>query len=170
MSEKSPKLTEKEELAAHEYVINGRNEVAAARAAGYSMPEKHAWKVFRRPHVQEFVEQLYSDRNRRMGVSRDYVMAELLDQLQVLKAEIKPKLNSKTGKPIEDEDGNPIYVRNEAGITKVLELIGKLAGVDAFNEKMKVEVTREKEILDAMEAGSERLKNAPKFDSESGTD
>lgn len=159
-----PKMTEREEAFCLNYIENGRNAMKAYEDAGYANAQKNAWRMLTKPHIQEWIEVLYAERNRRLGVSRDYVLSELLEQLQVLKADVKPKLNAKTGKPITDEDGNPVYVRNEPGITKVLELIGKLAGVDAFNDKMTVTVTKDQAILDAMEAGSKRLQEAPSFE------
>jgi hypothetical protein len=88
----------------------------------------------------------------------------------VLKAEEKPKLNSKTGKAIKDKDGNAIYIRNETQITKVLELIGKVSGIDAFDEKHTITMASDQSIIDAMQIGSERLKNAPDFGAEEGPD
>lgn len=147
------KLTDKQETFCLAYIENGRNATAAAREAGYAHPQNDGWVALQKDYVREYIEKLYVERNRRLGVSKDYVLAELLDQLQVLKAEVKPKLNAKTGKAIKDEDGNPIYVRNEAAITKVLELIGKVAGIDAFNNKINVEVTREEDLINAIYEG-----------------
>jgi phage terminase small subunit len=165
-----PKLTEKEELFVHDYVVNGRNARKAAETAGYSYPDKAGYNVLHKPHITEAIEIVYGERNRRLGVSKDWVLAELLDQLKVLKAEEKPKLNSKTGKAIKDKDGNAIYIRNETQITKVLELIGKVSGIDAFDEKHTITMASDQSIIDAMQIGSERLKNAPDFGAEEGPD
>lgn len=148
-------LTEKQEKFCYSY-IEHRNAGRAAREAGYAYPDIEGWKLLQNPKIVETIEELSAARNKRLGISKDWVLSELMDQLAVLKAEEKPKLNSKTGKAIKDEEGNAVYVRNEAGITKVLELIGKLAGVDAFNNKVDVTVTRDEELIAAIRQGAKQ--------------
>ena len=45
-------------------------------------------------------------------------VAQLQKAVEVAKASVKPKLNSKTGKPINDEHGNPVYTRNDQALLK----------------------------------------------------
>jgi hypothetical protein len=64
-----------------------------------------------------------------LGITASWVLKELEDLFMVAKAAVKPKLNSKTGKAIKDEEGNPVFTRDHTTMLKALELIGKHLGM-----------------------------------------
>ena len=160
------KLTEKQEAFCQEYAVCHSAERAASYA-GYADWAHEGYKLLKKPHILQRVKEVCQERSQRVGITKDFVLAGLLENYQRCMQEVKPQLNSKTGKPIEDDEGNPVYTYNVNAALKSLELIGKLVGVDAFNEKLNVHLSREKEMEDAISAGNERLKNAPVFKSES---
>ena len=159
-------LTEMQELFCQEYAVS-LSAIEAARKAGYKDALHDGYRLLRKPHVVSRVKEVCSERSKRFGIDRDFILAGLLENYQRCMQDVKPQLNSKTGKPIVDEDDNRVYTYNVNGALKALELIGKLVGVDAFNEKLNVHVTKDQEVLSAMQAGNERLKNAPDFGAKS---
>jgi len=139
-------LTVLEEAFCHEY-IKHRIACKAAEDAGYKSPAD-GWKILRRERVKEFLLELSKERNKRLGIDKDWVLAQLVDQYQELNQQVEPKRSSKTGKPIRDDDGNPVFTKNYAQITKILETIGKLADVAAFDNNVNINVTRDEEIIE----------------------
>ena len=89
-----------------------------------------------------------------MKIDSEFVLRELLEALAVFKADVKPKLNAKTGKPIRDEEGNAVYTYSGPQVLKCLELIGKLTSVSAFTENYKVGV--EDDLIARLHAGRTR--------------
>ncbi len=73
--------------------------------------------------------------------------------------EVKPSLNSKTGKPLKDGDGNALYTYNANAALRALELIGKHVGVNAFEEKANADFGRQ--LLERIQAGRRRVGMPP---------
>lgn len=137
-----------------QYYLEDLNAFRAAEKAGYASPRQKGPRLVKNsPSVRKAIQEAMDERCERLGINNQYVLAELLDALQIAKANVKPKLNSKTGKPIVSEDGSPIYVRNEPAVAKYLELIGKHTKVSAFDNKVDITVRRDQDLIEAIEAG-----------------
>lgn len=131
------------------------NAAEAARQAGYSEgnAKQQGSRLLKDPDIQAEIERRASERSDKYKMTADRVLEELVDTLEVLKAEVKPKRNSKTGKPLTNEDGNPVYTRDNNGIMKCLELIGKIRGVDAFKESVDMEIGgRDQKLIEALQS------------------
>lgn len=131
MSNTMLKLTEKQEAFCQAYAVC-LNAAQAAEEAGYSDVQTEGYRLLRKPHIVERIKELCSERSQRYGIDRDWVIAEALENYQRCMQQVKPQLNSKTGKPIlgEDEEGNTaaVFTYNANMAHKFLDLISKLTG------------------------------------------
>lgn len=109
-------LTEKQRIFCEEYVkdFNGSR---AAREAGYSRETANviASENLTKPYIKEKINELIKDRNERLRVDRDKVVAEL----------------AKIGLAKDSKDMGGFYIELKDKI-KALELLGRHTG--AFNE------------------------------------
>lgn len=129
----------------------------AAEVAGYAHPSQQGPRMVKNsPAIRKAIKEAMSERNERLGIDSNFVLAELIIALGIAKADVKPKLNSKTGKAIKDDDGNPVYTRDTGAIIKILELIGKHTNVAAWDNKVQVNHTRDQELVEAIEAGKKQ--------------
>lgn len=156
------KLTVKQLKFVEEY-LEDYNASQAALRAGYASVDE-GYRLTTKPHIQEAIKAAAANRNLRLGISKDFIVAELVDALLIAKAEVKPKLNAKTGKPIThkcDEpgcQGHPVYVRNEPAIAKYIELLAKHVDIGAFSNELNVKVTKEEELMASIEEGLEQAR------------
>lgn len=98
--------------------------------------------MMKEPAVRTAIQEAMKERNERLGLDADYVLAHLHDLFQRVTQEVKPALNSKTGKPLTDPDtGAALYTFNAPAALKALELMGKHVGVSAFKDVSEVRVT-----------------------------
>lgn len=109
----------------------------AAAMAGYTHPNTQGPRLLKHPRVKAVIKQAMADASATIGIDAQWLLKELVDAVLVAKASVKPKLNSKTGKPIKDDEGNPVFTRNDAALLKALELIGKYLG--AFKDTVEVQ-------------------------------
>jgi phage terminase small subunit len=155
-----PPWTERQKLFVHHYLVTGVA-TEAAKLAGYSARTAYqqGYRLLHSPdykYVQEEIARRQREMSEKLKVDAEWVLRELVEAVEVAKASVRPKLNSKTGKPIRDEDGNPVYTRNDAALLKALELIGKHLSVGAFRDVVKVEA--EDRLIAALHAGRERVR------------
>ncbi|HGO4162706.1 TPA: terminase small subunit [Serratia marcescens] len=158
------KLNAQMERFCQEYIKNPDNQTAAAAAAGYKNAAVSASRNMDSPKVQGRIAELMTQRNKRTKISADYVLNRLIeiDQMDVLDI-----LNDDGGlKPITDwpkvwrtslsaMDINRIRMAGKDGdddiestLQKVkwpdkvknLELIGKHVDVQAFKDRVDVNV------------------------------
>ncbi|MGA3686213.1 terminase small subunit [Serratia bockelmannii] len=158
------KLNAQMERFCQEYIKNPNNQTAAAAAAGYKNSAVSASRNMDNPKVQERIAELMKQRNKRTKISADYVLNRLIeiDQMDVLDI-----LNDGGGlRPISDwpkvwrtslsaMDINRIRMAGKDGdddiestLQKVkwpdkvknLELIGKHVDVQAFKDRVDVNV------------------------------
>ncbi|QHC46411.1 terminase small subunit [Serratia marcescens] len=158
------KLNAQMERFCQEYIKSPDNQTAAAVAAGYKNAAVSASRNMDNPKVQERIAELMKQRNKRTKISADYVLNRLIeiDQMDVLDI-----LNDDGGlKPITDwpkvwrtslsaMDINRIRMAGKDGdddiestLQKVkwpdkvknLELIGKHVDVQAFKDRVDVNV------------------------------
>ena len=114
----------------------------AAQEAGYSDWGNEGYRLMRKPHIRDRVQQIQRERSERVGIGYDFVVEKLLDTLMVAEGSAKPKLNSKTGKAIEDSEGNPIYTRDNTTILKCLDMLAKLTN-SYPSDKLEVAVSED---------------------------
>lgn len=133
------------------------NATQAAREAGYGTPSTQGPRLLKHPGVKAAIAKAMDARAKRLDINADWVLKELHSLYQRVMQEVKPALNSKTGKPITDEDGNALYTFNANAALKSLELIGKHIDVTAFDNKLTVEMNREQKIIDAIHEGRESV-------------
>jgi phage terminase small subunit len=121
-------LTEQQQAFVDHYV-ECANATEAARLAGYSHPNKQGPRLLKHPEIAVELKRMIADASATIGIDNQWLLSKLVDMYNVAMATVKPKLNSKTGKPIKDTDGNPIFTVNHGAALKALELIGKYLGV-----------------------------------------
>lgn len=152
---------------AHEYVVDF-NGTAAAKRAGYAEKSAagQATRLLKRAHVAAKISELMAARNEAAQVDAAYVMRELKRVYETAMADIRPALDRK-GKPRKDpETGEPLYIVNLTAANKALELLGRLAKVGAFEDK--VAIKGEISLVERLQAGRRRaaLANAEVIDVE----
>ncbi|HBQ6408323.1 terminase small subunit [Klebsiella pneumoniae] len=175
-------LTVMQEAYAQEYVKCPENQTQAAINAGFSPKSAHvkASTMMRDERIQKRIAELMEERNKRLRVSADYVLLRLveIDQMDVIdilddEGGLKPISQwpkvwrtsisavdiNRIRMAMKDDEGDiestlqkikwPDKVKN-------LELIGKHVDVNAFKERMEVNVNVT--IADRMAAARRRLK------------
>jgi phage terminase small subunit len=157
-------MTPKEQRFVQEYLIEP-NAARAAREAGYKSPDKLGHQVMQRPRIKAAIARAMEARNKRLEIDSDLVLRRLNEVYLRVTQEVKPALNSKTGKPLRDEHGNALYTFNAGAALKALELMGKHVDVSAFEEKHSVDISvadrlrqavrrrREQKRKEALESG-----------------
>lgn len=131
-------LTEQQEAFKDAY-LETHNATEAARLAGYSHPNKQGYRLLNHPEIKAAIVEEEKDRAVAHGVDQEWLLGKLVDMYYVATATVKPKLNSKTGKAIKDDEGNPVYTINHGAALKALELIGKYLGV--FKDSVEIQST-----------------------------
>src|SRR5262249_8043822 len=86
-------------------------------------------RLLKHPEVKLALRQMMADATATIGIDNQWLLSKLVDMYHVATATVKPKLSSKTGKAIKDENGNPVFTVNHGAALKALELIGKYLGV-----------------------------------------
>lgn len=175
-------LTVQQEAYCQEYVKCPENQTQAAINAGYSpnTAGKFASQNMRDARIQKRIAELMEDRNKRLRVSADYVLLRLveIDQMDVIdilddEGGLKPisqwpkvwrtsisavDINRIRMAMKDDEEDIESTLQKIKWPDKVknLELIGKHVDVNAFKERMEVNVNVT--IADRMAAARRRLK------------
>ena len=147
-------MTPKENLYLKHYLVH-LNQEAAARFAGYAHPHVEGHKVFHRAHMQKEIQKAMNERTKKLDIDAEFVLKELHELYRRVMQEVKPALNSKTGKAITDDDGNVLYTFNANAALKALELIGKHMKVDAFAAN-KVQLGVSENLVRRLHAGRDR--------------
>jgi|GEM_PF-5760251 len=132
-------LTQKQRTFCDAYLLDPSG-TRAAKAAGYKNPRQYGWLVMQKPHVRAEIERLQAERAKRVAIDSDWVLKELHSLYQRLVQDVKPAVSSKTGRPLTDDESNPIYRFEANAALKALELIGKHLKVSAFQENIKIGV------------------------------
>ncbi|HBR3279589.1 TPA: terminase small subunit [Klebsiella pneumoniae] len=175
-------LTVMQEAYAQEYVKCPENQTQAAINAGFSPKSAHvkASTMMRDERIQKRITELMEERNKRLRVSADYVLLRLveIDQMDVIdilddEGGLKPisqwpkvwrtsisavDINRIRMAMKDDEEDIESTLQKIKWPDKVknLELIGKHVDVNAFKERMEVNVNVT--IADRMAAARRRLK------------
>ncbi|EOF5143011.1 terminase small subunit [Klebsiella pneumoniae] len=175
-------LTVQQEAYCQEYVKCPENQTQAAINAGYSpnTAGKFASQNMRDARIQKRIAELMEERNKRLRVSADYVLLRLVEMVQMDVSDILdddggikpvsqwPKVWRTSlsamdinrirmaGKDGEDDIESTLQKVKWPDKVKLLELIGKHVDVNAFKERMEVNVNVT--IADRIAAARRRLK------------
>jgi len=159
---KDGKLNAQMERFCQEYIKNPDNQTAAAAAAGYKNAAVSASRNMDSPKVQERISELMQHRNKRVKIDADYVLKRLveidqMDVLDILKDDGGLKAISEwpkvwrttlSGLDISTTITNFDETTLENMLKKIkwpdkvknLELIGKHVDVQAFKERVELNV------------------------------
>lgn len=133
-----PKLTDKQTAFVREYLVD-LNATQAAIRAGYS--ERTASRIgpqlLGKTWVREAIEKAQAKRARRVEVTQDYVLSNLVEVVERT-MQRAPVLDRK-GEQVTDEEGRAVWTFDAKGANRALELLGKHLGI--FTDKVKAEVS-----------------------------
>lgn len=133
-----PKLTDKQTAFVREYLVD-LNATQAAIRAGYS--ERTASRIgpqlLGKTWVREAIEKAQAQRARRVEVTQDYVLSNLVEVVERT-MQRAPVLDRK-GEQVTDEEGRAVWTFDAKGANRALELLGKHLGI--FMDKVKAEVS-----------------------------
>ncbi|CAB1223524.1 Terminase small subunit [Serratia liquefaciens] len=136
---KDGKLNAQMERFCQEYIKNPSNQTAAAAAAGYKNAAVSASRHMDNPKVQARIAELMEHRNKRVKIDADYVLKQSVKIHERCMQEIEPFTDAK-GNHIHDDKGRPLYVFDAKAAIAALGLVGKHVDVQAFKERMDVNV------------------------------
>lgn len=132
------KLTDKQAAFVREYLVD-LNATQAAIRAGYS--ERTASRIgpqlLGKTCVREAIEKAQAKRARRVEVTQDYVLSNLVEVVERT-MQRAPVLDRK-GEQVTDEEGRAVWRFDAKGANRALELLGKHLGI--FTDKVKAEVS-----------------------------
>lgn len=133
-----PKLTDKQTAFVREYLLD-LNATQAAIRAGYS--ERTASRIgpqlLGKTWVREAIEKAQAKRARRVEVTQDYVLSNLVEVVERT-MQRAPVLDRK-GEQVTDEEGRAVWTFDAKGANRALELLGKHLGI--FTDKVRAEVS-----------------------------
>ena len=121
-------LSIKQKMFCDEYLVD-LNGTQAALRAGYSIgcATSQASRMLSMPKIQQYLETKRRKLEIKTEISAQYVLQNLKDVAERCMS-AQPVVNM-AGKPVLDDNGNPVYRFDSAGANKALELIGKHLGV-----------------------------------------
>lgn len=132
------KLTDKQTAFVREYLVD-LNATQAAIRAGYS--ERTASRIgpqlLGKTCVREAIENAQAKRARRVEVTQDYVLSNLVEVVERT-MQRAPVLDRK-GEQVTDEEGRAVWTFDAKGANRALELLGKHLGI--FTDKVRAEVS-----------------------------
>ncbi len=133
-----PRLTDKQAAFVREYLVD-LNATQAAVRAGYSAKtaSRIGPELLGKTWVREAIEKAQARRARRVEVTQDYVLGNLVEIVE-RSMQRAPVLDRK-GEPVTDEEGRAVWQFDAKGANKALELLGKHLGI--FTEKVRAEVS-----------------------------
>ena len=133
-----PKLTDKQKEFVRQYLVD-LNATQAAIRAGYSM--KTAYRqgadLLQKTSIREAIEKAQAKRARRVEVTQDYVLSNLVDVVERTKQRA-PDTDRK-GEQVTDEEGRAVWTFDSKNANRALELLGKHLGI--FTDKIRAEVS-----------------------------
>lgn len=132
------KLTDKQTAFVREYLLD-LNATQAAIRAGYS--ERTASRIgpqlLGKTCVREAIEKAQAKRARRVEVTQDYVLSNLVEVVE--RTMQRAPVTDRKGEQVTDEDGRAVWTFDAKGANRALELLGKHLGI--FTDKVRAEVS-----------------------------
>lgn len=132
------KLTDKQTAFVREYLVD-LNATQAAIRAGYS--ERTASRIgpqlLGKTCVREAIEKAQAKRARRVEVTQDYVLSNLVEVVE--RTMQRAPVTDRKGEQVTDEEGRAVWTFDAKGANRALELLGKHLGI--FTDKLKAEVS-----------------------------
>ena len=133
-----PKLTDKQTAFVREYLVD-LNATQAAIRAGYS--ERTASRIgpqlLGKTWVREAIEKAQAKRARRVEVTQDYVLSNLVEVVE--RTMQRAPVMDRKGEQVTDEKGRSVWTFDAKGANRALELLGKHLGI--FTDKVRAEVS-----------------------------
>lgn len=133
-----PKLTDKQTAFVREYLVD-LNATQAAIRAGYS--ERTASRIgpqlLGKTWVREAIEKAQAKRARRVEVTQDYVLSNLVEVVE--RTMQRAPVMDRKGEQVTDEEGRAVWTFDAKGANRALELLGKHLGI--FTDKVRAEVS-----------------------------
>lgn len=144
-------LSAKHERFCQEYVIDYNGTQAAIRA-GYAeaSAKQQAYRMLQREDINSRVRELQSEQVKRLAVSQDYVVLQMLETYQCCR-EAHPVMEWDYDAGEMVETGK--YQFDSKGALKALEMIGKHLGM--FDKKSAQPHNENSNLLDVLVAGTE---------------
>jgi phage terminase small subunit len=132
------RMTPKQEMFVHEYLID-LNATQAAIRAGYSAKTAKAigQQNLTKLDVKAAIDAELLKRRKKNEVSAEYVITSLREIAERC-LQRAPVVNSR-GNQVFDSDGNALWEFNSSGANRALELLGKHLGM--FTEKVQMDMT-----------------------------
>lgn len=163
MSQSRPTKSEVDTYAGH-YVLHGEQSNSFREA----FPKSKSTKASTHTRASKF--HSLSEVQSRIGELKEQVR-ELaaedfkIDAAWVLQQAVKvhdrcmqsAKVTTRSGEPVLDDDGNPIYAFEHTGANKSLEIIGKHIDVQAFNENLSIKTGAETTPWGEVKASVDKL-------------
>ena len=132
------KLTDKQTAFVREYLVD-LNATQAAIRAGYS--ERTASRIgpqlLGKTCVREAIEKAQAKRARRVEVTQDYVLSNLVEVVE--RTMQRAPVTNRKGEQVTDEEGRAVWTFDAKGANRALELLGKHLGI--FTDKIRAEVS-----------------------------
>lgn len=132
------KLTDKQAAFVRQYLVD-LNATQAAIRAGYS--ERTASRIgpqlLGKTCVREAIEKAQAKRARRVEVTQDYVLSNLVEVVE--RTMQRAPVTDRKGEQVTDEEGRAVWTFDAKGANRALELLGKHLGI--FTDKLKAEVS-----------------------------
>ena len=133
------KLTDKQELFCHEYLIDLNKSQAAIRA-GYS--EKTAgetgYENLKKPQIQERITELQAERAKQLNIDKDFVVTNLLEAMRICKGIDKTHVVTTTKDGIITEE---VFKTDMTNFVKIQDMFFKhVGGYEKDNEQKKTEL------------------------------
>lgn len=133
-----PKLTDKQKEFVRQYLVD-LNATQAAVRAGYSVKtaSRIGPELLGKTWVREAIEKAQAKRARRVEVTQDYVLSNLVEVVE--RTMQRAPVTDRKGEQVTDEEGRAVWTFDAKGANKALELLGKHLGI--FTDKVKAEVS-----------------------------
>ena len=147
---KTKKLTAKQRRFVEEFLLD-LNATAAAKRAGYSdkTAGQQGHRLLKNVEIQRQLTEAAEKRSERVGISAEWVLQQAVEVYKRC-MQVAPVLDRKGNQVyVEGPDGDevPAFMFQHAGANRALELVGRHTTVQAFNDKVLVEVVDRAAIL-----------------------
>ena len=151
----NPDLSPKKQRFVEEYLTD-LNATQAAIRAGYSRNSARqiGAELLTKPVIADAVAKAKRERSVATKIDAEWVLRQAVELYRRCMQEIRPVRNPKTAKQQYDDDGNALFTFNAAAANRALELVGKHVDIGAFKDRL--EVSYEREIVEALQAGRKR--------------